>query len=68
MARTFVDISIPLENGVESDPPGYGPQIKYQDHHVTAPSTTFVRVPSFGTPEVSSASVVGPSSAIMVPY
>ena len=37
MARTFVDISIPLENGVKSDPPGYEPQIEYQDHHDTAP-------------------------------
>jgi kynurenine formamidase len=40
MARTFVDISIPLENGVKSDPPGYGPRIEYQDHHHTAPMVT----------------------------
>ena len=32
MARTFVDISVPLENGVASDPPAYLPQIDYIDH------------------------------------
>jgi kynurenine formamidase len=33
MARSFVDISVPLENGVVSDPPAYLPKIDYIDHH-----------------------------------
>jgi kynurenine formamidase len=32
MARRFIDISIPLENGVASDPPAYAPKIEYIDH------------------------------------
>jgi kynurenine formamidase len=32
MARRFVDISIPIENGVESDPPGAEPKVTYIDH------------------------------------
>lgn len=35
MARRFVDISVPLENGVVSDPPGYLPKIDYIDHHAS---------------------------------
>ena len=38
MPRTFVDISIPLENGVVSDPPAYLPKIQYIDHHASAPA------------------------------
>ena len=32
MARRFVDISVPLEARIASDPPGLEPKITYQDH------------------------------------
>lgn len=35
MTRQFIDISIPLETGVKSDPPAYLPKIDYIDHKMS---------------------------------
>jgi kynurenine formamidase len=36
MARRFVDLSVPLEADIASDPPGFTPQIEYVDHKMSA--------------------------------
>ncbi|MDP6706038.1 MAG: cyclase family protein [Alphaproteobacteria bacterium] len=40
MARRFVDISMPLENDVVSDPEPFGPKITYIDHEMSAAQMT----------------------------
>jgi kynurenine formamidase len=37
MAKKFIDLSVPIENAVKSDPPGLEPSIEYRDHKSTAP-------------------------------
>jgi len=34
--RRIVDLSVPLKNGIASDPPGHLPDIEYIDHHQSA--------------------------------
>jgi len=36
--RRFVDISVPLQGGIKSDPPASRPEITYRDHAQTAPN------------------------------
>ncbi len=40
MARRFIDISMPLENDVISDPVPFGPKISYIDHQMSAEQMT----------------------------
>ncbi len=40
MPTQFIDISIPIENGVVSDPPGYLPKVEYIDHTMSVPDIT----------------------------
>ena len=37
MPRTLIDISVPLETGIASDPPGYRPSLEYIDHKRSVP-------------------------------
>jgi len=38
MPRRIIDISVPLENGVAADPPGFGPKLAYFGHKETVAS------------------------------
>ncbi len=40
MPKKFIDISVPLENGVKSDPPKYQPEIQYFSHSDTVEEVT----------------------------
>ena len=37
MARRLIDISVPLQAGIASDPPNMLPTIEYVDHKMSAP-------------------------------
>lgn len=38
MARRIIDISVPLQSDIASDPPGHEPKITYVDHKQSAPA------------------------------
>ena len=40
MPKQFIDISIPIENDVQSDPPGFEPRIQYANHQQTIEELT----------------------------
>lgn len=40
MPRRFIDLSVPLDADIASDPPGYTPEIDYQDHQQTVAAVT----------------------------
>lgn len=40
MARRIIDLSVPIENNVASDPEGYRPRIDYVDHRQSVPEIT----------------------------
>lgn len=40
MTKKFVDLSVPIENNVRSDPPGYEPSIEYRNHKETTSEIT----------------------------
>ena len=51
MARRIIDISVPLQAGIASDPPHMLPQIDYVDHYATAPDlAAFFGVPVSALP------------------
>ena len=40
MPKKFIDLSIPIENDVHSDPPGFQPEVHYFSHHQTVGELT----------------------------
>lgn len=58
MARRIVDISVPLQAGIASDPAHMLPEIDYLDHHATAPDlAAFFGVPVSALPDGEYAAV-----------
>jgi hypothetical protein len=52
MPRRIIDISVPLQAGIASDPPQMAPSIEYLDHHATAPGlAAFFGVPVEALPD-----------------
>ncbi|MFI5014966.1 MAG: cyclase family protein [Hyphomicrobiales bacterium] len=52
MPRRIIDISVPLQAGIASDPPEMLPKIQYLDHHATAPLiSAFFGVPVAALPD-----------------